>query len=158
MKIVSLAALVLVAGVTLAAAEKIDCEPARCAAQSAIAQQCPACEEATNHGQYVSCVAHVVRSLAANGTIPVNCKGKVTRCAARSTCGKPGFVTCHIPTSECIIPVGSPTGTCENDPSVVCSDDLQCGSKCKIKSTSERCTDRGGTVGTETTCCASCTQ
>jgi hypothetical protein len=158
MKRIMLAALVLVAGATLAAAEKVDCEPARCAAQSAIAEQCPACADAANHGAYVSCVAHVVRGLAANGTIPINCKGKVTRCAAKSICGKPGFVTCHIPTSECIIPTGALTGTCENDPTIICSDDFACGTTCKIKSTGDRCLERGGAVGTESSCCANCSQ
>jgi hypothetical protein len=152
MKTITLAVLVLVAGATLASATKIDCEPARCLAQSAIAQQCPACAEASNHGAYVSCVAHVVRSLAANGTIPINCKGKVTRCAAKSICGKPGFVTCHIPTDECDLT----TGTCVNDPTLTCLVDLDCGSKCKIKSTGERCEQRGGTVGSENSCCANC--
>ena len=156
MKTLTLAVLVLVAGGTIASATQVDCEPARCATQSAIATQCPACADASNHGAYVSCVAHVVRGLAADGTIPINCKGKVTRCAARSVCGKPGFVTCHIPISECVIPVGSLTGTCASDSAVICTDDLQCGSSCRIKSTSERCTERGGTVGTESSCCASC--
>jgi hypothetical protein len=152
------AALAVAAVTRLASAEKVDCEPARCAAQAAIAEHCPACAEAGNHGAYVSCVAHVVRDLASKGTIPINCKGKVTRCAAKSICGKPGFVTCHIPTSECIIPTGALSGTCENDPTVVCLDDFGCGTTCKIKSTSDRCVERGGAVGTESSCCANCVQ
>ena len=136
-------------GVSLA--ERVDCEPARCAVQAAIAAEC-SCPEASNHGRYVSCVAHVVKRLAANEPIPITCKGKVTRCAARSTCGKPGFVTCHIPTDTCDLT----TFTCVEDPSLTCATDLDCGSRCKIRSSAEICVARGGTVGTEASCCASC--
>jgi hypothetical protein len=131
-------------------AEPTNCDPSRCAAAQAIATECPVCAEASNHGTYVSCVAHTVRDLAAEGSVAINCKGKVTRCAAKSICGKPGFVTCHIPTSECDLT----TFTCANDPSVTCATDLDCGFKCKIKSSAERCTQRGGTVSTDTSCCA----
>src|SRR5262245_12086922 len=86
-----------------AAAAPPDCEAARCAVQSDLAE-CP-CDlgvpggtaAATNHGHYVSCVAHAVNGLAKDKTIPNNCKGKIRRCAARSTCGKPGAVVCLIP-------------------------------------------------------------
>jgi hypothetical protein len=133
----------------------VDCEPARCAVQTELAA-CP-CDSA-NHGRYVSCVAHVVNSLSRMDPplIPTNCKGKVKRCAARSTCGKPGFVVCDIPTGTCD-PV---TLTCVgSDPPVACdpANPLSCGSKCKIKSTEERCLNRGGIVNTSsTTCCAAC--
>ena len=128
-------------------ATKIDCEPSRCAAQSAIAQECP-CEGATNHGRYVSCVAHVVRRLAASGDVAINCKGKVTRCGARSTCGKPGFVTCQIPVSAC------ENGLCANDLTTICVTDLDCGAKCKTKSSDVGCLNVGGVVGQATSCCA----
>src|SRR2546425_9568852 len=52
------------------------------------AQITAACPCTGNHGQYVSCVAHHVRDAVRNGDIDTNCKGAVTRCAARSTCGK----------------------------------------------------------------------
>jgi hypothetical protein len=119
--------------------------------QAAIAQECT-CETATNHGRYVSCVAHVVKRLSQQGLIPTNCKGKVTRCAARSTCGKLEFVTCQIPTDVCDLT----TGFCTKDPTLACLTDLDCGAKCKIKSSAERCTAKGGTVGTASNCCASC--
>jgi len=134
-------------------AARVDCEPARCAVQAAIATEC-SCEGATNHGRYVSCVAHVVRRLAAEGTIPINCKGKVTRCAARSTCGKPGFVACQIPTDACDLT----TGTCVKDPTLACTTDLDCGAKCKIKSSADRCAARGGVIGTASSCCADCAE
>jgi hypothetical protein len=135
----------------LAWAGRPDCEPARCAVQSTIARECP-CADATNHGRYVSCVAHVVKRLSQQGLVPTNCKGKITRCSAGSTCGKPGFVTCLIPTDTCDLT----TGTCTDDPTIVCTTDVDCGAKCKIKSSSDGCASRGGVVGGATNCCASC--
>jgi hypothetical protein len=132
----------------------IDCEPARCAVQAAIDAQCP-CEAASNHGRHVSCVARVVRNLAKDGTVPTQCKGKITRCAARSTCGKDAFVTCQVPVvGTCDLG----TGTCVGNPSLTCLGDADCviGSKCRTQSSAERCLARGGTPGAGTSCCASC--
>ena len=136
---------------------QVDCEAARCAVQEALNTDCP-CDAATNHGKHVSCVAHVLKRLSKDGTIPTNCKGKVQRCAARSTCGKAGFVTCVITTE--IGTCDLVTGTCVEDPALVCAADADCvlASKCKIKSSEERCLARGGTVGTASTCCAECAQ
>jgi hypothetical protein len=53
----------------------------------------------------------------------------VKRCAAKSTCGKPGFVTC------CIT---SPRGT----------------TKCKLKSSEQKCLDKNGTVNANPSCCS----
>jgi hypothetical protein len=142
----------LVAGPALAT--PVDCEPARCAVQADLAQ-CP-CDTAGNHGQYVSCVSHALNVLKKNGGIPKECKGRIQRCAARSTCGKPGFVTCLIPTDTCTVDPTTGLGTCANDPTLTCVVDLDCGSICKIKSSDMGCTDAGGTVGTGTTCCAAC--
>lgn len=135
---------------TAALAQPVDCEPARCAVQAALDQQCP-CTEATNHGRYVSCVARVVNRLARDGVIPRNCKGKIRRCAARSTCGKPDFVACHVPTSTCDLSAG----TCTDDATVACATDLDCGSRCSIKR-AERCEARGGVEGASGMCCADC--
>jgi len=149
------ATLVLVGAVLLALpvgsiwAASSDCEAARCAIQDALNQQCP-CDAATNHGKYVSCVARLRNNLAKAGTIPINCKGAVQRCAARSTCGKPGFVTCQIPTDTCT------SGTCAANPTVTCVTDFDCGTRCKTKSSVDRCTAAGGAVGTSSTCCADC--
>lgn len=134
-----------------AQAEPVDCEPARCAVQAALDQECP-CAEATNHGRHVSCVARVVNRLSREGAIPTNCKGKIRRCAARSICGKPDFVTCHVPTSTCDLA----TGTCTEDATVACLTDLDCGSRCSIKRSADLCVERGGTVGAGGTCCADC--
>jgi hypothetical protein len=136
-----------------------DCEAARCAVQDAI-NQCP-CDSATkNHGQYVSCVAHVRNRLAKDGTIPTNCKGAVQRCAAHSICGKPGFVTCEIPQfGTCGTACSAdPTATCCADATTACTADTDCvvGTKCKIKSSADRCAAAGGAVGTSNTCCSDC--
>ncbi len=130
-----------------------DCEPARCAVQAAINAACD-CSTASNHGRYVSCVAHVVKQLSTNGTIPTNCKGKVKRCAARSTCGKAGFVICTIPVpGACDLA----TSTCAGNATVACLTDAQCTtSRCKTRSSAEGCVAIGGTVGTGATCCANC--
>jgi len=154
-RLVSAAAIVLVCGV-LQAQAKEDCEPARCAAQVAITAQCPSCDAADNHGRYVSCVARVVKTLVANGTVPVSCKGKVVSCAARSTCGKPGFVRCLFPTDTCVVDAATGLGTCAATPTLACITDLDCGAKCKTKSSGDRCTLGGGTVGGTGTCCAAC--
>ena len=134
-----------------AIAAPTDCEPARCAVQAALENECP-CAQATNHGRHVSCVAHVVNRLSKDGTIPINCKGKIRRCAARSICGKPGFVTCQIPSDTCDLT----TGTCTADPTITCLADADCGSLCRIKSSADLCVERGGVVGTGGTCCADC--
>ena len=96
--------------------------------------QCGPCAAATNHGAYVSCVAGVAdaRSKTDPSLLPKNCKGKVNKCAAKSTCGKPGFVTCCVTNSK--------------------------GTKCKLKKDATSCTDHGGTVNTTHSSCCSNTQ
>jgi hypothetical protein len=151
---------VLVAGGSRVYAAPPDCEPFRCAVQTAVAAQCPcnlgvpAGTVAANHGQYVSCVAKAVRDLASAGTIPKNCKGKITRCAARSICGKAGFVTCQVPVpGKC----DTKAGTCRHNPTVACLTDADCtGTRCKINSSAELCEAGGGIVGTSESCCADC--
>ena len=152
--IVFLTAMLLAMAVWQAAAQ--DCEAARCAVQTAINTEC-SCDTADNHGLYVSCVAHVVKRLSRDGnppTIPASCKGQVTRCAARSTCGKSGFVTCtfkelgvcDIANSACIAPAGAPCTT---------NADCVISTRCRTKSSAEHCTLLGGSPGTGT-CCAAC--
>ena len=58
-------------------------------ARAAVGANCP-CAEAATHGAYVRCAADQANSALGNPS----CAGFVKRCAARSTCGKPGFVTC----------------------------------------------------------------
>jgi len=138
-------------GAAPAQAAPVDCEPARCAVQTALDAECP-CDAARNHGRHVSCVARVVNRLSREGAIPTNCKGKIRRCAARSVCGKPGFVTCRVPTSTCDLS----TGTCAADASLACATDLDCGSRCSVKRTAELCLARGGEVGAGSSCCSDC--
>lgn len=150
----------LIAGLTLllvgasSAWAASDCEAARCAVQQALDAECP-CTAAAKHGPHVSCVAHVVRRLSAAGQVPTECKGKITRCAARSICGKAGFVTCQIPQlGTCDL--GS--GTCVENAALACTSDADCvlGSRCRTKRSAELCTASGGTVGAGNSCCATC--
>jgi hypothetical protein len=116
-----------------------------------------------NHGQYVSCVTHEVNDAVHNEQLDVNCKGKVTRCAARSTCGKKdGFVTCTICNpGTCTIPVGSTSGTCD-DGTTSCTDSSTCPPvvrRCSTKSDASKCVVNGGepegsfAVAAEGSCC-----
>jgi len=154
--LIAAATLVLVGSPTFA---QTDCAAARCAVQSAIDQHCP-CTGQTNHGQYVSCVAHQIHDLARSGQIPTNCKGKVTRCAARSTCGKADFITCTVPTGTCGTPCSAnPSATCCADATTPCTTDAQCGTRCTIKhalpGTEPQVCPSPGVVGSGS-CCASC--
>ncbi|HEY3189685.1 MAG TPA: hypothetical protein VGJ70_19505 [Solirubrobacteraceae bacterium] len=152
--VVVLGALVL-ASAPVARADNGDCQEARCAVQNEINRRCH-CDESSNHGRYVSCVAHVVNDLAKDGTIPNNCRGRVKRCAARSTCGKPGFVTCTVPTDTCTnIDATTLVGTCTRDPAISCTQDLDCGTRCSTKHDATLCDAAGGTVGAGS-CCAAC--
>ncbi len=95
--------------------------------------QCP-CALATRHGRYVKCVAGVAKAAVKAAMLPRHCTGAVMRCAANSTCGKSGFVTC-----------------CRTSASGV--------SKCSIKRDAGRClAPKGGAacVGVVPSCCDTC--
>jgi plastocyanin len=95
--------------------------------------QCP-CATASGHKPYVQCVARIARAAAMSGSLPRQCKAAVVRCARKSTCGAPGFVTCCRTTA---------TGS----------------TKCSVKSSQATCTaPRGGSacVGAVPSCCDSC--
>jgi hypothetical protein len=119
--------------------------------RATINSECPC---TGNHGQYVSCVTHHVREAVSSGQLDVNCKGAVTRCAARSTCGKKsGFVTCAI-----CDPGTCTSGLCD-DGTTACADSSTCPlvlNRCSTKSTTEHCADRGGFAGTGSCCDATC--
>jgi len=105
-------------------------EAAVIAARSAAASTCN-CATATNHGQYVKCVAGVAKSRVTAMQLPKNCTGAVKRCAAHSSCGKPGFVTC------CITKNGN--------------------TKCKVVKDTATCSLKGGTPTVDpmnTSCCS----
>ena len=92
------------------------------------------CAGAPSHGAYVSCVAAVANLRVGAGLLPASCKGAVKRCASKSTCGRPGAVTC-----------------CRTRQGVT---------KCKIKRAADRCTAPSGgsaCVGLFTSCCDACT-
>src|SRR6266852_9508434 len=83
-----------------------------------------------NHGGYVSCVAHVASDLVTANMLPKSCKGAVKKCAAHSTCGTPGAVTCCLTTAK--------------------------GTKCKIKKDAASCSAKSGTAGSCASCCDAC--
>src|SRR5882762_9013269 len=142
-------AVVLFAVPAMRVRAQVDCSTARCVFDQAVNTKC-SCDGSSNHGRYVSCVAHLIKDLSTCGLLPTNCKGKVTRCAARSTCGKSGFITCTVPTSTC----DTTTGTCTDDPAVTCTTDVDCGSRCSTKHSADMCR-AGGVVGGGS-CCPTC--
>src|SRR5262249_20513299 len=92
------------------------------------------CGGAQSNGDFVSCVAEVARQRANAHQLPNQCRGRVQECAAQSTCGRPGAVTC-----------------CRTDSSGV--------SHCSIKSDASECdAPDGGSVCTSTfpSCCTAC--
>jgi len=129
-------------------AQEIDCAASRCIFNQAISNNC-SCGASSNHGRYVSCVAHTVKALSSCGLLPKKCKGKVTRCAARSTCGKEGFSTC---TPTCVTDVSTGAMTCSDDPTETCTTDADCG-KCHIRK--DGTYPDGTTVGSGS-CCPTC--
>ena len=94
-------------------------------ARLAVATNCD-CAGAATHGAYVSCAVGQADAVLTNKS----CASFVKKCAARSTCGKHGAVTCCLTTAN--------------------------GTKCKIKKDTAHCTLRHGTVGACTSCCDSC--
>src|SRR5262245_1654645 len=118
--VVALAATLGVVAVAVPSSHAACSDPAMAeAVRAQIATQC-VCSAVSNHGQYVKCVVHKVKEAVDNG-LPTNCKGAVTRCAARSTCGKKaGFVTC----------CRAESGTCRDllcqDHSTPCTLDSEC--------------------------------
>src|SRR5262245_39435167 len=89
----ALAVGLVLASTGIASAKKCNDDAAVAAARAAAEAKC-SCATASNHGTYVSCVAHEADELASSGDLPKECKGVVTSCAAKSTCGKSGAVTC----------------------------------------------------------------
>ena len=106
------------------------------AARAQIDDECD-CAGVPNHGTFVRCAARIAkeRAKADPPLLPRQCKGAVKRCAARSTCGKPGTVTC-------------------------CREKTLYGQTaihCNIMKDAATCVARGGCAGTHTSCCDSCT-
>ena len=134
--------------------DALTCEDARCLFQQEITGRC-SCDAMKNHGQYVKCVGAVIRELTAANPEFKNCRGKLVRCAARSTCGKEGFVTCN--REE--LGVCDPTLlVCSEPAAQVCATNGDCviSSRCSTKRSAESCTEHGGVVGDSPTCCSNC--
>ncbi len=114
------------------------CDPttlatARQAAEAACERDGQGCSSSSNHGKYVSCIAGKVKENPA----AKECRGAVVKCAAKSTCGKPGFVTCCRTKTKNGTPV----------------------TKCSIKNGADHCkAPKGGTAcaGTQSSCCDAC--
>jgi hypothetical protein len=107
------------------------CDPAELAAvHDAVMMACP-CDTATSHGQFVSCAGRVLRDAAKGGTLSRPCRQLARRGVAKSSCGKPGFVTC-------------------------CRSRGSAAAKCSVKRDPASCVAAGGCVGSTATCLDAC--
>src|SRR5437879_9505712 len=120
--------LIVIAGFPAGALATCTDQAAVCAARAKAEAQCN-CATAATHGQYVKCVRDVAKGEMLALRLPRSCKGAVVRCAARSTCGRPTFVTCCRPTST--------------------------GVRCSVKRDASMC-KAPATVGTKPSCCDAC--
>jgi plastocyanin len=92
------------------------------------------CASAPSHRKHVRCAARVIAAALKAGALPAACKPVAKRCAAQSTCGRPGFVTC-------------------------CRTNAGGAQTCSIKRSAAACRrPRGGTacVGDRSSCCDAC--
>lgn len=92
------------------------------------------CAGATSRTAYTSCALDVIASRVADGQLRADCERAVRRCVRKSTCGRPGAVTCCRTTAR---------------------GDVRCG----IKRDASRCrARRGGSAcaGPGTSCCDGC--
>jgi len=88
------------------------------------------CTGVPKHGTYVTCAVGIARRRVEAGTLPRQCLSVVKGCAAHSTCGRPGFVTCCIADAN--------------------------ATRCKLKRDEARCTAKGGIPGNCPSCCDAC--
>src|SRR5262249_39653723 len=63
------------------------------AVRAAVDDQCD-CTGARNHGKYVSCVTRVANRAVRKGDLNGACVRQIVSCAARSACGRDGYVAC----------------------------------------------------------------
>jgi len=101
-------------------------------ARAAAAARCDCA--AASHATYVDCVARVANGEARAGRLRPQCRAAVLRCAAHSTCGRPGAVTCCRTR-------GDGTGRCRVKGS---------GAECTVPAGGSAC------VGSEPSCCDAC--
>jgi hypothetical protein len=141
----------------------VDCDAVRCQVQSALDANC-SCDGSSNHGRYVSCVVRTLKGM----DIPRQCRGKVVRCAAISTCSKPGFQTCVRPRfGSCDLTTGACVRGTLRDGLTSCTAHTDClaGTFCTIMRAfspretptpgGDRCTVLGGVPGMGS-CCGNC--
>src|SRR5467141_4676549 len=60
---------------------------------AAIQAQCN-CASAATHRDFIICAERVTKQRKAQNLLPGDCTNEANRCAKRSTCGRPGWVTC----------------------------------------------------------------
>ena len=92
------------------------------------------CATAASHHAYVKCVAGVIKDAVSTGALPKSCKREASGCAARSTCGRAGFVTC-------------------------CRTSAHGATRCAIKSSAAKCTPPtggGACTASVPSCCDAC--
>lgn len=160
--------------VASAAAGKGKPEPVTCPPDvgAALAETCP-CSGKTlpnetvqpwkNHGQYVSCVVRFRNALRKAGCFTDDSvRRTLARCAARSTCGKSGFVLCcFTDAGTCNDPTpgdGTVAGTCSNDPDTACDASEECATvHGRIAHDEASCTAAGGVNGGFGSVCGGCT-
>ena len=123
---------------------------------AAVAACCP-CDDPqfSNHGRYVSCVAHATNALRRADCLDAQARRSLKRCAARSTCGKPeGSRTCCFTFPGVCGDDGLCVGT---DEVIPCTTELECPPRhrCTIKSDEGLCLAAGGVPGTGS-CCDAC--
>ena len=76
------------------AAPAATCDPVTLgSARAAVKGTCD-CATATSHKDYVKCVRGSVKDAVKAKTLSKECARAVHKCAAKSTCGASGFVTC----------------------------------------------------------------
>ncbi len=98
-------------------------------ARAQVSSDC-VCASPPGHGAYVRCAAGVAEQRAGLGLLPPECRSAVRKCAAHSTCGRPGRVTCCRPT-----PGSTP--------------------RCNV-TTPRSCAAKGGCASGLTSCCDAC--
>jgi hypothetical protein len=138
---------------------------------AALAAACPCDGQPTpagpvawkNHGQYVRCVVQLRNELRKAGCLDDSARRTIARCAARSTCGKPGAVLCCFYTpgtceGDPLPGDGTAAGTCSTDDGLACDVDADCTlvRGPKLARGEERCTKKGGTPVGAGSICAGC--
>ena len=113
-----------------------------------------------NHGQYVSCVTRYRNALRKAGCLTNDLKRALTRCAARSTCGKSGAVLCCLSeTGTCNdeVPGDVTPGTCSTNPATTCTTDAECTvTRARLSRDEASCVADGGTAGGSGSLCSAC--